>query len=41
MTKKNELYNFSINMIKCNKNGDFNEEQFQQSLKHINNIISL
>jgi hypothetical protein len=36
--KENELYDFSINMIKCDKNGDFNEEQFQQSLKHINNI---
>lgn len=32
--KDNELYNFSINMIKCDKNGNFNEEQFQKSLKH-------
>lgn len=30
--KKNELYDYSINMIKCDKNGYFNHEQFQQSL---------
>jgi hypothetical protein len=33
--KDNELYNFSINMIKCDKNGNFNEEQFQKSLNNI------
>jgi hypothetical protein len=34
--RDNELYNFSINRIKCDIDGNFSNEQFQKSLKHTN-----